>query len=576
MAEARIQENSPAVSGASSDEEVEDGRSNRDYENDAGDASDESPREDRVDDEDDDDDEDIAPSRRKDRTETTEGAPNGANGFVVEDDDEALDDDEDLFGGSGSDEEGDSSKRKPRLLDDEDLDSGDDEGREDRVGDEMEGVEVPEEKHTVLDVTLGRHAQPQPSDGELYILRMPNFLGIDPKAFHHKTFQPPTTDHRSDAPPSSGFSAYSTAMSTLRWRHSPSNPTELQSNARILRWSDGSLTLQFASNPTEQYQLPAKSLAPPQIRPRKPTPTSVSTTKANATKGYDPNLDSHTYLFAPHESAAVLRATNHITTSLTVHPTSNVNDEALERLQDSLAKAVRGKHTGGTDGGIGVISITEDPELAKKKAEVAEREKLRAQRRRENQEARDRDRAKRTLGRTGLRHGGLTVGGLEDDDGGALGNVRRTMRAPGKARRGPRRGDLTDDEDDDGYMRRGGGNREDEYDEDDGFLVGSDEEEEVPEESSEEEEFEDERTAGRGGHGGHGGHGGQRERERATSGSPPGAGGASKRRADSRGAAGQGDGHDGGEGGDADDEEAAAVVARAKRRRVVDEDEDDE
>src|ERR1700761_8948665 len=87
---------------------------------------------------------------------------------------------------------------------------------------------------------------------QTYLLKVPQFLSIDPNAFSLPRFQPPSTDHHSSGPPSSGFSAFKTAQTTVRWRHSPSNPSELQSNARILRWSDGSLTLQFASDPTVQ------------------------------------------------------------------------------------------------------------------------------------------------------------------------------------------------------------------------------------------------------------------------------------------------------------------------------------
>lgn len=167
-------------------------------------------------------------------------------------------------------------------------------------------------------------------------------------------------------------------------------------------------------------------------------------------------------------------------------PSSDQNDDALVRLQESLAAAVRGNKTT-ADGGVGIISISEDPELAKKKAEVAEREKMRAQRRRQQQEERERDRANRVLGKSGPRTGGvggLTIGGLEDDDG-----MATTRARPSKPKRKPRRNsEYSDDED--GFRNRGR-TREDEYDEDDGFLVPSDEEPEIVDASEEEEEMGD-------------------------------------------------------------------------------------
>lgn len=292
--------------------------------------------------------------------------------------------------------------------------------------------------------------------------------------------------------------------------------------------------MQLASNATEQYELPAKPLAPPQRAPPKPTPTAINRGPKGA-PAYDPRLDSHTYLIAPHELASTMRVTTHMTTSLTVLPSSDQNDDALIRLQESLAAATKGNKTT-VNGGAGVINISEDPELAKKKAEVAEREKLRAQRRRQQQEERERDRANRVLGRSGLRPGGigagLTIGGLEDDDG-----MATTRARPSKPKRPARRrnSEYSDDEED---FRNRGRTKEDEYDEDDPFLVGSDEEPElVPDDSEEEEEMGDDLDDG--------------EEKKPKKSSPK------RERAPEAG-------------------EDGAAGARQKRRRVVDEDEDEE
>ncbi len=317
---------------------------------------------------------------------------------------------------------------------------------------------------------------------QLYLLQVPSFFAIEPQAFHQKTFQPPikppTTDNDPGKPSSQNFSAYKTATTTLRWRHSALDPTQLQSNARVIRWSDGSLTLQLASNATDQYELPAKALAPPKIRdPLRPTPTSISGSRKTSSKiPYESQLDSHTYLTSPHEAASLLRVSNQITTALNALPTEDVADEALVQLQEKLAAAVRGNKKAAADGGVEVIRITEDPELAKKKAEIAEREKLRAQRRRDQAEARDRDRANRVVGRSGVRTGagGLTVGGLEDEEGMSMPRAR-TKPAKSRARKSIRTDEYSDEEE---YRGGKGKTKEDEYDLEDGFVAGSDEEEE--------------------------------------------------------------------------------------------------
>ena len=306
-------------------------------------------------------------------------------------------------------------------------------------------------------------------------------MGISPKAFTLEGFEPPITDHHSSGAPSSAFSAFTTSNNTLRWRESPRNPSIIQSNARINRWSDGSLTLQLGSNTREQFELTAKTLAEPQVNPIVPTPTSVDASKGAST-AYNARLDSHTYLAAPHEHAGLMRHTHHVTTSLAVQSTEQ-DDDALIRLQQGLAAAARGNKAT-VDGGVEVITINEDPENAKRRAEMAEKEKSKMQRRYQIQQDRENTRANNVLKRSGLRTGaGLTVGTLEDDDD-MLGS--KTRKAKPKARKPRRRNsEYSDDED----FRGKGRTREDEYDEDDGFLVASDEEPEVSDESEEEAEL---------------------------------------------------------------------------------------
>ena len=322
---------------------------------------------------------------------------------------------------------------------------------------------------------------------QLYLLQFPKNVGLNPKAFTLEGFKPPSTDHHSSAQPSSAFSAFGTSNSTIRWRNSPKDPSTIQSNARINRWSDGSLTLQLGSNAREQFELTARPLAQPQTHPKKPTPTSIKSNQS-APASYNSRLDSHSYLAAPHEHAGLMRHTHHVTASLTMQ-SSEQDDDALVKLQQGLAAAARGNKAT-ADGGVEVINISEDPENAKRRAELAEKEKVKMQRRYQIQQDRENTRANNVLKRSGLRTGGmgagLTVGGLEDDEG-LIGAKAR--KAKPKARRTRRRNsEYSDDEDFRGRIR----NREDEYDEDDGFLVGSDEEPEVGEDSEEEEELDGE------------------------------------------------------------------------------------
>ncbi|KAJ5490522.1 Leo1-like protein [Penicillium expansum] len=345
-----------------------------------------------------------------------------------------MDEGDDLF---GSDGEGGLDDTEPhRNLDDEQLDSGDDENRYDRREDRMD------------DMAEEAAGMPLTNDGEVYTMRVPDFLSIEGEEFNPETYVPPP---------------YQTAATSLCWRKDPANESLLQSNARMIKWEDGSITLQLASAPLEQYRIASKPLVP--------------LTKSG---DYDHKLDSHVYLAAGLETAQVFRLTSHITQGLTILPTTLETDDAVQRLQEQLAAAARGsKQTAA--GTAPRYEITEDPELAGRRAEMMEKEAIKAERRRQQLADREADRGRRH-GATRTGPTGLSVGGLED---GGL----STTRPRAKPRRQNRRGEIyTDDEED---YSRGARNREDEYDEDDGFLVGSDEELEE-EAEDEEEELEDE------------------------------------------------------------------------------------
>lgn len=387
---------------------------------------------------------------------------------------------------------------------------------------------------------------------QMYLLKMPTFMSIEPQAWDHKTFQPPTTDHHSRSAPSETFSAYNTALTTIRWRHSPSNPSQLQSNARINRWSDGSLTLQLASDPTTQYEIDGNSLAPPQRNPLKPTPTSIQAGAKGGRQGaapeekYDHRKDAFTYLVRPYQESETLMISNKITAGLTIKQSGSVNDDAIEQLQAALTKASKNGATG-----MDLQHIDEDPEKARFEAEKAMKQKEQADKRRQAAMDRDAARSNKALGRSGLssnRYSGLNVGMLEDDEGGE--SNARGRPSPNKGRKAPRRRRNSEYSDDEDFGRRRF-TKEDEYDEEDDFLAPSDEEEVVEDDEDPDDGIVE---APRGGGGGGG-------RERTP-----------KRDRD----AVEEDDEADAPGEEDDEDEAVQQQARTKRRRVVDDEDEDE
>lgn len=234
---------------------------------------------------------------------------------------------------------------------------------------------------------------------------------------------------------------------------------KLESNTFLSQWSDGSVTLHVGDN---DYELTSKPLAPFTKDP----------------KGYQEVLDSHQYLAAPHFNAHILQIVGHITTQYSVEPNKQIQDAVLEKLAVQLQAATRGRNKGDNKDGIALITNTQDPELQKKEAEQAEKDRMKAQRRREAAAIR----ADQKTGRErAVERGGLSLDDLEGGRG-RLGGSRKKRSAPSGPRKARKRADYSSDEDEGPRGR----NREDEYDLEDDFLAASDEEIEEGEESEEE------------------------------------------------------------------------------------------
>ncbi|KAK4547331.1 hypothetical protein LTR36_000987 [Oleoguttula mirabilis] len=457
----------------------------------------------------------------------------------------------------GKDLFGDDEDEEParRQLDDEELDSGDDVDRTDRVGEEpaTQEQEYDTQEKVMMDLEMARQPLPEPSDGEMYLLKIPDFMAIEPQAYTHTNFTPPTTDHHSNKAPSTAFSAYNTALTTVRWRHSPSDPSQLQSNARVLRWSDGSMTLQLASQPTVQYEIDANALAPPQRNPIKPTPVSVQTTSSKAGRQgdgtipgekYDQNKDAFTYMVVPSEATSTLRVTHKLTAGLSVKQSDSVTDDAIERLQAALANAANATKVNGASG-TELRLIDEDPEKQRVEAEKAMRSIEKQNKKTEAALQRTQERSGRVTGRSGMSSGrfggGLNASMLEDEEG--MGGARPRKSGPTPKKRRQRQNSIYSEDED--FGRKRFATKEDEYDEEDDFLAPSDEEEAADDDEEDEddgivEEPRKERTP---------------KRDRPAPAVESGVGD----EADAEG-----------------EEDEDAPQARTKRRRIVDEDEDEE
>lgn len=82
---------------------------------------------------------------------------------------------------------------KQRNLDDEQLGSDDDEEKLNRDDDMIHSgdEEAQERAQTILDVSIGRHAMPKPSDGEVYWLSTNPHLRLDFDQSFYIALSPP-------------------------------------------------------------------------------------------------------------------------------------------------------------------------------------------------------------------------------------------------------------------------------------------------------------------------------------------------------------------------------------------------
>ncbi|KAH7225803.1 Leo1-like protein-domain-containing protein [Fusarium oxysporum] len=344
----------------------------------------------------------------------------------IEDPIESVDEGgDDLFGDDGDD---DVVPTKEPVNEDDELASdpeGDSYAR--YRNDDEDQAQVQTKERAIQNVETYRHRIPKPKDGALRILRIPKFMKIMPEVYDPETFEPTEFDL------ANAKAEHPKHVARVRKDHSTG---EFKSNTNIFHWSDGSVTISVGG---EHYEIQRKALAPPPDKP------------------YNEVNDGHYYAAAAELHSNILMTVGHITEQYNVRPNKAVGDDALTLLAERMA--VASKPANATDM---IIQTTVDPELQKKQAELAEKERMKAQRRRENAAA-------KMDGGYGRSRGGLSIGDLEGGRRGAGGSRKRGAPGSGKPRR--RRDEESDEELEHAVGRHEG------YSLDDGFIVNSDDEE---------------------------------------------------------------------------------------------------
>ncbi|KAF9048220.1 hypothetical protein BDZ89DRAFT_1154701 [Hymenopellis radicata] len=201
--------------------------------------------------------------------------------------------------------------------------------------------DLPLEELTEAVVDFPNIPVPQSSDGNKWVMRMPNFVKLDPKPFHPDTYMGPEHDEeenqQAEALREQSMTIKLKVENTVRWRWKKDEHKNdvRETNSRIIRWSDGSLSLRLGKELFDIKEsidtaggVHRQSLGGSQLAQSTPT----SHTPGGKTQGL-------TYLVAQHKTSQVLQAEALVTGYLSLRPTGMQSE--THRM---LVKAVGQRH----------------------------------------------------------------------------------------------------------------------------------------------------------------------------------------------------------------------------------------
>ncbi|KAF5362420.1 hypothetical protein D9756_002435 [Leucocoprinus leucothites] len=219
--------------------------------------------------------------------------------------------------------------------------------RERRQALEYEEDEIPPDTGEVVkeaDVSFPNLPIPKSSDGNNWVIRMPNFVKMDTKPFHPDTYLGPEEEDSMQAESlrEKSMTIKLKVENTVRWRwiKDANGLDKRQSNSRIIRWSDGTLSLLLGKELFDITQSIDTSAGIP--RQVAGTSTSQSQSQLQQSQSQTPGLKSQglTYLVAQHKRSQVLQSEAVVTGYMSLRPTGMQSE--THRM---LVRAVGQKHS---------------------------------------------------------------------------------------------------------------------------------------------------------------------------------------------------------------------------------------
>ncbi|KAL1747922.1 Leo1-like protein-domain-containing protein [Schizophyllum fasciatum] len=187
------------------------------------------------------------------------------------------------------------------------------------------------------DVSLPNLPLPRSSDGSTWVVRMPNFLTLDTKPFHPDTYEGPENEmaHSAASIREQSLSIKLKVENTIRWRWAKNSMGEdvRQSNSRIIRWSDGSLSLRLGKELFDIQQTVDNSAAT-----TRQTMGGASSQRATQGPPAQPTRPQGlTYLVAQHKHSQVLQSETPITGFMSLTP-SDMQSESHRLLVSAVSQ----------------------------------------------------------------------------------------------------------------------------------------------------------------------------------------------------------------------------------------------
>ncbi|KAG5342456.1 RNA polymerase-associated protein LEO1 [Termitomyces sp. T112] len=180
---------------------------------------------------------------------------------------------------------------------------------------------------------------PRSSDGANWVIRMPNFIKVDSKPYHPDTYMGPEHDEEElgDNVRERSMSIKLKVENTVRWRWTKdaAGIDRRQSNSRIIRWSDGTLSLRLGKELFDINQ----SLDTSATVSRQSLGPQASQATYSSQSDAPVKSQGLTYLVAQHKRSQVLQAEAVITGYMSLRPTGMQSE--THRM---LVRAVGQKH----------------------------------------------------------------------------------------------------------------------------------------------------------------------------------------------------------------------------------------